>query len=115
MALVTPATIFCETASMSASVRVASVGCRRTAIAIDFLPAAHLRLGLGAGEDVEDGDGLDQRLVGGAGGAEHRFGLDAVVEDEGEVALDRLQVGDRERRAGGAAGLRERQRLEAGG
>ena len=38
VALVTPATIFCETASMSASVRVASMGCRRTAIAIDFLP-----------------------------------------------------------------------------
>ena len=84
-------------------------------MARDFLPCAHLRLGAGAFEDVEDGDGLDQRLVGGAGGLEDGRGLGAGVEDEGEVALDGLEVGGVERRAGGAAGAGVGQRVEVEG
>ena len=62
-------------------------------MARDFLPSPICASALRAVEDVEDGDGVDERLVGGAGGLEDGVGLGAGVEDEGEVALDGLEVG----------------------
>ena len=69
-------------------------------MARDFLPSPICASACGPSKTSKTRDVLDQRLVGGAGGLEHGLGLDAGVEDEGEVALDRLQVGE-PRAAGG--------------
>jgi hypothetical protein len=103
--LLTFSMILAETASISASVRVRVGGLQADGQRDGLLARAHLRLGLVAGELVEDPDAFDQRLVGPLGGVDGGQGLDALVDDEGEVAVDRLQVADRQRRAGGVLTL----------
>ena len=64
-------------------------------------------------EEVEDRHRADQLPIGARRRAHHAGRLDAAVEDEGEVAPDRLQVGERERRLGlGRPRLRSGMRLE---
>ena len=73
-------------------------------MARDFWPAPICASAFGPSKTSKTRDVLDERLVGGAGGLEDGVGLGPGVEDEGEVALDGLEVGGVERRAGGAAG-----------
>ena len=89
VAFSTAATILPAVASISSSVSVFSVGCSTTSMASDLRSGAEGR----ALEEIEDRDAGDQLAVGALRRAHHRRRLDRAVEDEGEVAADRLEIG----------------------
>ena len=62
-------------------------------MASDFLPFGHAL----PGEHVEHADSADERAVGGESGAQHLTGGDLAIDQEGEVAPDRLKIGGFER------------------
>ncbi len=79
-----------------------------TSIARLFLPALHAFAAI----DVEQVHVGDQRFVGADGGAHDVGGGRAVIDDEGEVAGERLQIELLERRLGAAFSARRGDRVE---
>ena len=94
--LPTSATILAASASISASVMVLSRGCSVTAMAIDFLPGSMPWPFV----NVEHADACDQLAVDRLRGAHDVGGLHAALDHEGEIALDRLERRQLERRLG---------------
>ena len=110
VAFATASTIRREAASISSSVSVRSRGCSVTSIATDFRPSPDRP----AGEDVEHRDRLRPAPCRRPRAARTiRSAATSVGDHEGEVARDRLQVGEASS-AGRAVrdALRQRHRVE---
>ena len=101
MAFSTWATRRLEKPSISAIGQGALRGCSTTVMASDFLA----RWQAGALVDVEQADLGDELAVDAAGGAQQGLGRQRAVDDKGEIALDRLEHRQLQRRLG-AAGAR---------